>query len=118
MGYPVWSNSPFGIVGPAGMKPEVVKKLDTAFRNALKDPKLLAVTQQYGMSTNYMGPEQYTAYAQKAFKSEGGDHPAAGRGHEEPVRVHSAFIRRRRGRVRAAASAATRSACAAATADR
>ncbi|MFX6149058.1 tripartite tricarboxylate transporter substrate-binding protein, partial [Acinetobacter baumannii] len=37
IGYPVWSNSPFGIVGPAGMKPEVVKKLDTAFRNALKD---------------------------------------------------------------------------------
>lgn len=71
IGYPVWSNSPFGIVGPAGMKPEVVKRLDTAFRNALKDPKLLAVTQQYGMSTNYMGPEQYTAYAQKAFKSEG-----------------------------------------------
>ncbi|HBD39833.1 MAG TPA: ABC transporter substrate-binding protein, partial [Cupriavidus sp.] len=71
IGYPVWSNSPFGIVGPANMKPAVVKRLDDAFRNALKDPKFLNVTRQYGMVSNYMNPEQYTAYAQKAFKSEG-----------------------------------------------
>ncbi|MNS89831.1 Tripartite tricarboxylate transporter family receptor [compost metagenome] len=71
IGYPVWSNSPFGVIGPAGMKPAVVKRLDDAFRNALKDPKFLNVTRQYGMVTNYMGPEQYSAYAQKAFKSEG-----------------------------------------------
>lgn len=71
VGYPVWSNSPFGIVGPAGMKPEVVKRLDDAFRTALKDPKFLGVTKQYGMVTNYMTPQQYSAYAQKAFKTEG-----------------------------------------------
>ncbi|CAG9179037.1 tripartite tricarboxylate transporter substrate binding protein [Cupriavidus respiraculi] len=71
IGYNVWSNSPFGIVGPAGMKPEVVKRLDDAFRNALKDQRLLNVTGQFGMVTNYMGPQQYDAYAQKAFKSEG-----------------------------------------------
>lgn len=56
IGYPVWSNSPFGVIGPAGMKPAVVKRLDDAFRNALKDPKFLNVTRQYGMVTNYMGP--------------------------------------------------------------
>lgn len=71
VGYPVWSNSPFGIIGPAGMKPAVVKRLDDAFRTALKDPKFLNVTRQYGMITNYMSPEQYAAYAQRAFKTEG-----------------------------------------------
>ena len=39
LGYDVVSNSPYGIVGPRGMDPKIVKILHDAFKKALDDPE-------------------------------------------------------------------------------
>ena len=38
LGYAIVSNSPYGIAGPKGMDPAVVKTLHDAFKKALDDP--------------------------------------------------------------------------------
>jgi tripartite-type tricarboxylate transporter receptor subunit TctC len=42
LGYNVVSNSPYGLVGPKGMDPAVVKALHDAFKKAMDDPQHLA----------------------------------------------------------------------------
>jgi tripartite-type tricarboxylate transporter receptor subunit TctC len=46
LGYNVVSNSPYGLVGPKGMDPAVVKALHDAFKKAMDDPQHLAVLDQ------------------------------------------------------------------------
>jgi tripartite-type tricarboxylate transporter receptor subunit TctC len=41
LGYNVVANSPYGLVGPKGMDPAVVKTLHDAFKKAMDDPKHL-----------------------------------------------------------------------------
>ena len=41
------SNSPFGIGGPKGMDPKVVKILHDAFKKTLEDPRMLEVLDRY-----------------------------------------------------------------------
>jgi tripartite-type tricarboxylate transporter receptor subunit TctC len=70
LGYDTVSDSPFGLAGPAGMDPAVVKVLHDAFRKTLEDPKVLALLDRFDQPVIYMGPEEYTKFARQTFEAE------------------------------------------------
>lgn len=69
-GWDTITESPFGIGGPKGMDPAVVKVLHDAFRKTLEDPAVQATLDKFFMPTVYMGTADYTAYAERTFKAE------------------------------------------------
>jgi tripartite-type tricarboxylate transporter receptor subunit TctC len=70
LGYDTVSDSPFGIGGPKGMDPAVVKKLHDAFRQTLQDPAVLASFDKYDQSVIYMGTDEYTQFIRNTYQSE------------------------------------------------
>ena len=54
-------NSPYGICGPKGMEPAVVKKLHDAFKEALYDAATQAVMEKFSMPTLYQDAAAYQA---------------------------------------------------------
>ncbi|WBV44053.1 tripartite tricarboxylate transporter substrate binding protein [Pseudoroseomonas cervicalis] len=70
LGIDIVSTSPYGVAGPKGMDPAVVRALDAAFREAVNDPQHVAVLDRYDMPVQYMGPEEYAAFAQKTNAEE------------------------------------------------
>lgn len=69
-GWDTISESPFGIGGPKGMDPAVVKVLHDAFRKTLEDPAVLAALDKFFQPVIYMNTADYTAYAERTFKAE------------------------------------------------
>ena len=69
-GWDTITESPFGIGGPKGMDPAVVKVLHDAFRKTLEDPAVQATLDKFYMPTIYMSTAEYTAYAERTFKAE------------------------------------------------
>jgi tripartite-type tricarboxylate transporter receptor subunit TctC len=70
LGVDTVSASPFGLVGPKGMSPQVVKILHDAFKRSLDDPdyhKLLATLDQPAW---YQSSEDYAKWAAETFKAE------------------------------------------------
>ena len=70
LGVDTVSASPFGLVGPKGMSPQVVKTLHDAFKRSLDDPdyhKLLATLDQPAW---YQSSEDYAKWAAETFKAE------------------------------------------------
>ena len=64
--YGIVANSPWGIVGPRGMDPAVVKALHDAFRKAaFEDQKYLQMQDQFGMEPYYMSTVEYTDWAHR-----------------------------------------------------
>jgi tripartite-type tricarboxylate transporter receptor subunit TctC len=63
LGYGVVSSSPYGLVGPRGMDPAVVKTLHDAFRKAMEDPKHLEVLEQLNQEPWYRNGEEYAQWA-------------------------------------------------------
>jgi len=57
------SNSPFGLAGPKGMDPKVVKILHDAFKKGLEDPAYLAAIAKLDQEVTYMNSEDYRAFA-------------------------------------------------------
>ena len=70
LGYQTVSDSPFGVCGPKGMDPAVVKTLHDAFRKTLEDPAVLASFEKYDQSVIYMNTETYTRFARDTFAAE------------------------------------------------
>jgi len=70
LGYNVVSTSPYGIVGPKGMDPAVVKKLHDAFKAAIDDPKHLEVLAQLNQEPWYRSGEDYRKWATETFAKE------------------------------------------------
>ncbi|MBB3898758.1 tripartite tricarboxylate transporter substrate binding protein [Roseococcus suduntuyensis] len=62
--------SPYGLVGPAGMDPEVVEKLHQGFRTALNDPAHLATLERLDMPVEYLNPTDYGAFIQRTVNEE------------------------------------------------
>ena len=60
-------HSPWGIVGPAGMDPAVVKTLHDAFRKAMEEPAFAAVLGALAQEPVYMGSNDYRKYALDAI---------------------------------------------------
>jgi len=70
LGYPYVFDSPFGIAGPKGMDPEVVKKLHAAFKQALEEPALIATMAKYDMVPRYLDTEGYRRAVEEVIASE------------------------------------------------
>jgi tripartite-type tricarboxylate transporter receptor subunit TctC len=62
LGYPFVFDSPFGLAGPKGMDPAIVKKLHDAFKAAMDDPKAKEIQQRYDYATRYMDSATYTKF--------------------------------------------------------
>ena len=63
-------NSPYGVCGPKGMDPAVVKKLHDAMKGALYDPATQAVMEKFSMPTLYLDSATYAAAAKEQHKIE------------------------------------------------
>ena len=57
------SNSPFGLAGPKGMDPKVVKTIHDAFKKGLEDPAYLAELVKLDQETAYLSSADYKKYA-------------------------------------------------------
>jgi len=62
--------SPYGLVGPAGMDPEIVEKLHQGFRTALNDPAHLATLDRLDMPVEYLNPADYRAFMMRTIDEE------------------------------------------------
>ena len=69
-GWDTITESPFGIGGPKGMDPAVVRVLHDAFKKTLEDPKVLDTLDRFFQPVIYMGTEEYTRYGARTFEAE------------------------------------------------
>jgi tripartite-type tricarboxylate transporter receptor subunit TctC len=70
LGLDVVSYSPYGLVGPKGMDPKIVKVLHDAFKKAMDDPEHHKVLQQFDQIFWYQSSEDYARWAAETYKSE------------------------------------------------
>lgn len=70
LGYNVVSQSPYGLVGPKGMDPAVVRTLHDAFKKAMEDPRHLEVLAQLNQDMWYRNSEDYRAWAVATFEKD------------------------------------------------
>ena len=70
LGFDTVSDSPFGIGGPRGMDPKVVRKLQDAFKKTLSDPAVLAAFDKYDQPVIYMDSEAYTNFILASYVKE------------------------------------------------
>ena len=71
LGYGVVGNSPYGIVGPKGMPPEIVEKLTQALKRVVESPENLALMEQLNQEVWFVPTDQYKAWAVETFDKEG-----------------------------------------------
>jgi tripartite-type tricarboxylate transporter receptor subunit TctC len=67
LGYDVVSYSPYGIVGPKGMDPKVVRILHDAFKKAIDDPENQKVLQQLDQVYWYKSSDDYAKWAAEQY---------------------------------------------------
>ena len=70
LGYGVVSTSPYGLAGPKGMDPAVVKTLHDAFKKAIDDPKHLELLAQLSQDVWYLNSEDYAKWVRDTFGKE------------------------------------------------
>ena len=70
LGYSYEFDSPFGLVGPKGMDPAVVKKLHDAFKKAYDDPKVAELYHKFDFVRRYLSTEDYAKFAVKLATEE------------------------------------------------
>jgi len=70
IGIDIVSNSPYGIGGPKGMDPAVVKVLHDAFKKGLDEPSNLAAMAQFDQERFYLSSEEYHAFAMRQIEQE------------------------------------------------
>jgi tripartite-type tricarboxylate transporter receptor subunit TctC len=68
--YGIVANSPWGIGGPRGMDPKVVKVLHDAFKRAAEEPAYLKVLDRVGMEPYYMAGDDYAKWTRRAYDDE------------------------------------------------
>ena len=69
-GWDTITESPFGIGGPKGMDPALVKLLETALAKVNQDPKVLEVYDRYFQPVIWMDSAEYSRYAARTFAQE------------------------------------------------
>ena len=70
LGYPIVSNSPFGIAGPKGMDPAVTRVLHDAFKKALEDPEFQKTLDKFDQEPFYLNSADYDALARRTIEEE------------------------------------------------
>lgn len=62
--------SPYGVVGPLGMEPAVIRTLHEGFRTAAHDPAHMATLARLDQPLEYLGPDEYGAFIQRSCDEE------------------------------------------------
>jgi len=70
LGYDIVSNSPWGLAGPKGMDPKVVKILHEAFKKGMDDPAFLKILDKYNMEPYYKNTEDYVKLVHQLAREE------------------------------------------------
>jgi tripartite-type tricarboxylate transporter receptor subunit TctC len=70
LGHGIVATSPYGIAGPRGMAPEIVKTLHDAFKAAMHEPAHLAELAKYDQELAYLGPDDYGRAMRDAVAAE------------------------------------------------
>ena len=70
LGYPFVFDSPFGIAGPRGMDPAIVKALHDAFKKAIEDKAVIATLAKYDMPPRYMDTASYQKFVGEVITQE------------------------------------------------
>jgi tripartite-type tricarboxylate transporter receptor subunit TctC len=70
LGYGIVTNSPYGITGPKGMDPVVVKTVHDAFKAALDDAAFLKTLDRLGHDPFYMSGDDYFRWARENYEIE------------------------------------------------
>jgi tripartite-type tricarboxylate transporter receptor subunit TctC len=70
LGFGIVSDSPYGLAGPKGMDPNVVRVLHDAFKKGAEDPIHLAALEKYDQDLWYRSSEDYAKYARETFAAE------------------------------------------------
>jgi len=70
LGIDIVSYSPYGIVAPKGMEPQLTRTLHDAFRKTLDDPEHLKVLQQLDQVYWYKSSPEYAQWAADTLKAE------------------------------------------------
>jgi tripartite-type tricarboxylate transporter receptor subunit TctC len=68
IGIDMVSNSPFGIAGPKGMDPNVVKVLHDAFKKGLEEPSYAEAMARLDQEQFYLSSEDYKNFAMKEIE--------------------------------------------------
>jgi tripartite-type tricarboxylate transporter receptor subunit TctC len=70
LGYDIVATSPYGVGGPAGMDPAVVRTLETALLKAIEEPAHLEVLARFDMGKEPMGHAEYTEVVKRMVEIE------------------------------------------------
>lgn len=70
VGLPFVFDSPYGMAGPKGMDPTIVKKLHDAIKLAMEDPKTVEVRNKFNMVERYMDTATYAKFQAELFEKE------------------------------------------------
>jgi len=70
LGLDIVAMSPYGIVGPKGLSPQVVQILHAAFKAAMHEPIHRNEIAKYDQELTYLGPEDYGKFMREAFATE------------------------------------------------
>ena len=70
LGYDIVAMSPYGIAGPRGMTPAIVKTLHDAFKAALFEPANIAEMAKFEQQPLYLNSEDYGRAMRDAFAAE------------------------------------------------
>lgn len=62
LGYDIAENVPWGIVGPTGVDPRIVQKLQDAFHKAMSDPGFIDTLALLGQEPRYINAADYQRY--------------------------------------------------------
>lgn len=69
-GFDIVANAPYGLVGPRGMEPRIVRILHDALKEALFDPAHLAVLRRFDQPVLYLDSEAYAVAARRQWEDE------------------------------------------------
>jgi tripartite-type tricarboxylate transporter receptor subunit TctC len=70
LGYGVVTKSPYGLGGPKGMDPKIVKILHDAFKKGMDSPEYQKVLDQFDMIPFYKNSADYVEYAKELWNQE------------------------------------------------
>ena len=70
VGIDIVSASPYGIAGPKGMDPGVVRAVHDAFKDALYEPSHRAVLDRFDMPVMYKDPTEYLAFVRQQIEDD------------------------------------------------
>ena len=65
LGFGMSVTSPYGIVGPKGMDPEITDFLHTRLKKALDDEACQAIARRWELPNEYLGPQAYLEFARE-----------------------------------------------------